>query len=67
MNQPQVYMCAPDPEPHSHLPPHPLPLGCPRALALGAQLALPMPCMAHASLLVLAPLLFSFSPSHLVC
>ena len=36
MNQPQVYMCPPDPEPPSHLLPHPIPLGCPRALALGA-------------------------------
>ena len=28
----------PDPEPLSHLSPHPIPLGCPRALALGALL-----------------------------
>ena len=26
------------PEPPSHFPPHPIPLGCPRAPALGAQL-----------------------------
>ena len=26
------------PEPHSHLPPYPIPLGCPRALALGVLL-----------------------------
>ena len=26
--------CVPHPEPPSHLPPYPLPLGCPRALAL---------------------------------
>ena len=26
------------PEPPSHLPAHPIPLGCPRALALGALL-----------------------------
>ena len=31
-------MCPPHPEPLSHLPPHPIPLGCPRALALGALL-----------------------------
>ena len=29
---------SPHPEPSSHLPPHPIPLGCPRALALGALL-----------------------------
>ena len=38
MNQPWVYMCPPDPEPLSHLPLHPIPLGCPRAPALGALL-----------------------------
>ena len=27
---------SPHPEPPSHLPPHPIPLGCPRALALSA-------------------------------
>ena len=27
---------SPDPEPRSNLPPHPVPPGCPRALALGA-------------------------------
>ena len=31
-------MCPPNPEPPSHLPPYPIPLGCPRALALGALL-----------------------------
>ena len=36
MNRPQVYMCSPHPELSSHLPPHSIPLGCPRALALGA-------------------------------
>ena len=30
--------CVPHPEPPSHLPPYPIPLGCPRALALGALL-----------------------------
>ena len=35
MNQPRVHMC-PHPKPHSRLPPHPVPLGCPRALALSA-------------------------------
>ena len=29
---------SPHPEHPSHLPPHPIPLGCPRALALGALL-----------------------------
>ena len=29
---------SPDPEPPSQLPPQPIPLGCPRALALGALL-----------------------------
>ena len=38
MNQPQVYMCPTHPETPSHLLPHPIPLGCPRALALGALL-----------------------------
>ena len=33
MNRPQVYKCRP-----SHLPSHPVPLGCPRAPALGALL-----------------------------
>ena len=34
MNQPRVYRCPPHPEPPSHLPPQPVPLGCPRAPAL---------------------------------
>ena len=38
MNQSQVCMCPPIPEPRSHLPPLPIPLGCPRALALAAML-----------------------------
>ena len=38
MNLPQVYTCPPHPESHSHLPPHPIPLACPRVLALGALL-----------------------------
>ena len=38
MNQPHVYMLPPDPESPSHLSPHPIPLGCPRALALNALL-----------------------------
>ena len=29
---------SPHPEPSSHLPPYPIPLGCPRALALSALL-----------------------------
>ena len=33
MNHPWVYMC---PEPHFYLPPHPIPLGCPRAPTLSA-------------------------------
>ena len=37
MNQPWVYMCPPS-EPSSLFPPHPVPLGCPRALALSALL-----------------------------
>ena len=32
LNPPRVYMC-PHPEPRSHLPPHPIPLGQPRAPA----------------------------------
>ena len=35
---PQVYMCPFHPETPSHIPPHPIPLGCPRALALVALL-----------------------------
>ena len=35
MNQPWVYMC-PHPELPSRLPPHPIPQGCPSALALSA-------------------------------
>ena len=38
MNQLQVHMCPPHPEPTSHLPPHSIPLGCPRAPALSALL-----------------------------
>ena len=38
MNQSQGCMCLPHPEPLSHLPPHPIPLDCPRALSLGALL-----------------------------
>ena len=33
MNQPQC-TCVPHPEPSSHLPPHPIPQGCPSAPAL---------------------------------
>ena len=33
----------PDPEPPSHLPPHPIPLGCPRAPALSSLLQLRCP------------------------
>ena len=36
MNQSQVYICPPNSEPLSHIPPHPPPLGCPRVPALGA-------------------------------
>ena len=32
-----IHVC-PRPEPLSRLHPHPIPLGCPRALTLGAQL-----------------------------
>ena len=35
MNQPRVYM-VPYPERSSHLPPHPIPLGCPSTQALSA-------------------------------
>ena len=35
MNQPRVYMC-PTSRTSTHLPPHPIPLGCPSALALSA-------------------------------
>ena len=38
MNQPQVYMWPPYPEPSPNLPPHPIPLDCPGALALSALL-----------------------------
>ena len=38
MNQPQVHMCPPFLNPHSHILPHPIPLGGPRAPALGALL-----------------------------
>ena len=38
MNQPCVYMCSPILKPPSHLPPHSIPLGCPRAPALGSLL-----------------------------
>ena len=37
IHRPESAMCihvSPDPEPLSHLSPHPIPLGCPRALAL---------------------------------
>ena len=36
MNQPQMCMCPPCPEPHYQLPPHPIPLGWSSALALSA-------------------------------
>ena len=36
MNQPKVYICSPLLEPSSHLLPHPTPLGCHRAPALGS-------------------------------
>ena len=37
MNYPEVYICPLHLEPPSHLPPHPIPLGCHRALALGSM------------------------------
>ena len=33
-NQPSVYTCSPIPKPPTHIPPHPIPLGCPNAPAL---------------------------------
>ena len=36
MSQPQEYMCPPSPESPSHLSPHPILLGCPRAPTSGA-------------------------------
>ena len=36
MSQPEVYVCPLPPEPPSHLPPHPAPLGCHRALGLSS-------------------------------
>ena len=36
MNWSQVYMCLHHPESPSHLPPHPIPLGYPPVLILGA-------------------------------
>ena len=36
MSQPSVYMCPLPPEPPSHLPPHPTPLGGHRALSLSS-------------------------------
>ena len=38
MNQPWVHMCPPILNPPSHLPPHTIPLGCPRAPTLGTLL-----------------------------
>ena len=38
MNWPEVYMCSPHPESPAYLPPHPMPLRCPRAPALGTLL-----------------------------
>ena len=49
MNQPQRYICPLILNPTSYLPPHPVPLGCPKALALGALL--------HASNLHWSPIL----------
>ena len=37
MNQPRVYVCPPSWTP-AHAPPHPIPLGCPRALSLSTLL-----------------------------
>ena len=37
-NQPRVYTCPTNPEPPSHLPLYPVPLGCPRASVLCALL-----------------------------
>ena len=34
MNQPRIYMCPP----HRHLPPYPVPVGCPRAPTFGTLL-----------------------------
>ena len=36
MNQSRMYMCAPILNPSSHLPPHPIPLGCANAPTLSA-------------------------------
>ena len=43
----------PDPEPPSHLPPHPIPLGCPRALALGALFHVLVICFSYGNIHVL--------------
>ena len=40
MNQPWIYMCSPS-QYSSHLPPHPIPLGLPSALALSIRLMHP--------------------------
>ena len=41
------------PEPSSHLPPHPIPLGCPRALALGALFHVLVICFSYGNIHVL--------------
>ena len=66
MNWPQVYVCPPDPEPTSHFFSHPIPLGCPRALALGAlfhTLNLHWPCVLH--MIVYMFQCYSLKSSHL--
>ena len=59
-------MCSPHPELPSHLPPHPTPLGCTRAPALGALLhALNLLWLSHLDVIIYMFQCYSLKSSHL--
>ena len=64
MNQPWVYV-SPHPEHPSHMPPHSIPLGCPRAPALSALLhALNLDCSSILHMVIYKFQSYSFKSSH---
>ena len=59
-------MCSPHPELSSHLPPHPTPLGCTRAPALGALLhALNLLWLSNLDVIIYMFQCYSLKSSHL--
>ena len=64
-SQPWVHMCPPHPESPSCFPPHPIPLGCPRAPALSALLhELNLPCSSLLHMVIYTSQHCSLIPPH---